>query len=169
MNCTARTPHQLSKLSDRMDIRPAVAADAGFIASLIRRCEFTLVSQPEYAAPFWESMSEAAHSRNLNSSRFFYALAEVDGERVGFIAMRDKSHLFNLFVEPSKHRLGIGRALWQHALNHLRNLATFDHVTVNASLKAVPVYRAFGFKEAGPLVRQHGIEFVPMLYRQASR
>lgn len=169
MICTVRSLRRPSKSSGRIDIRPAVPADAGAIATLVRRCEVTLVSQPKCAAPFWESMSEAAHSRHLNSSRFAFAVAEAGEKMVGFIAMRDKSHLFNLFVEPSNHRLGIGRALWQHALNHVRSLGTSEHVTVNASLSALPVYRALGFKEVGPLVRQHGMEFVPMLYHQASR
>lgn len=147
-----------------MNIRPGVTADAGPIAALIRQYESTLVSEPECSAPFWESMSEAAHASNLASPRFVYLLAEIDAEMVGFIAMRDGSRLFNLFVQLSKLRLGIARALWLHALNHVSRLSGVGEVTVNASVNAVPVYRAFGFKEVGPAIQQHGVKFVPMLY-----
>jgi predicted GNAT family N-acyltransferase len=37
-------------------------------------------------------------------------------------------------------------------------------ITVNASLNAVPVYLALGFREVGAKGQQHGITFVPMLY-----
>lgn len=169
MICIGRIARRQIKWSGRNHIRPAGTAEARAIAALVRRCESTLVSQPEQAAPFWQLMSEASHSEYLGSSRFAYALAEVDGEMAGFIAMRDGSHLLNLFVEPSKHRLGIGRALWQYSLDQVRNTTTFDHVTVNASRNAVCAYRALGFKEVGPLARQHGIEFIPMMYRLANR
>jgi predicted GNAT family N-acyltransferase len=86
---------------------------------------------------------------------------------VGFIALRDGSHLFNLFVRRSHLRRGIARALWRHALRHVRQPSTASGFTVNASLNAVVVYRALGFKEVGSVVRQHGIEFVPMLYSSA--
>lgn len=145
-----------------MNIRDAVPADAVAIAALVRGYESVLVMQPDSAAPFWESMSVQAHSRNLASPRFAYLLAEVDREVVGFIAMRDGSHLFNLFVQPGQCRRGIGRALWQHMLRHIRQPGDAGAITVNASLNAVPVYQAFGFKEEGAVVRRDGIAFVPM-------
>ncbi|WP_409935148.1 MULTISPECIES: GNAT family N-acetyltransferase [Comamonas] len=53
----------------------------------------------------------------------------------GVAALRDRIHVYHLFVRADAQVQGIGRALWQHA--RLRsNHSTF---TVNASLNAVPV------------------------------
>jgi GNAT superfamily N-acetyltransferase len=145
-----------------MNIRPANASDAGAIAALVREFESVLVEDPDAAAPFWESMSEHAHAQNLASERFRYKVAESGGELLGFIAMRDGFHLFNLFVRRSRQRQGIARALWHSALRDVPRAPAGRGITVNASLDAVPVYRAFGFREVGAVVRTQGIAFVPM-------
>lgn len=150
-----------------MNISPAVAADAPAIAVLVRQYESLLVVDPEHAAPFWESMSEQAHRANLASPRFAYFAARVEERLVGYLAMRDGTHLFNLFVQPSWLRRGIATALWKLALQRVPAAGTAG-ITVNASLNAVPVYLALGFKEVGAKGQQHGIAFVPMLYSVTS-
>ena len=145
-----------------MNIRPGAISDAGSIANLVRGFESLLVEDAGTSAPFWESMSEAAHAQNLGSKRFHYFVAESDGQLLGYIAMRDDFHLFNVFVSLHHQRRGIARALWNTALQQLPNLPADRPMTVNASLNAVAVYRAFGFVEAGSVVRAHGIAFLPM-------
>jgi GNAT superfamily N-acetyltransferase len=81
----------------------------------------------------------------LASERFRYWVAESESSLLGFIALRDGSHLFDLFVSPENQRSGVGRALWQFALAHASSPIAERDITVNASLNAVPVYLAFGF------------------------
>jgi len=80
----------------------------------------------------------------------------------GFIAIRDGSHLFHLFVERAHQRQGIARILWERALRELCAPSSEEAFTVNSSLSAVPVYQAFGFAPAGSLQSVHGISFLPM-------
>jgi ribosomal protein S18 acetylase RimI-like enzyme len=146
-----------------MLIRPATVGDAAEIAALIREFAAVLVEDPAAAGPFWASMSAKAHARNLQSARFRYTLACAgDEELLGFIAMRDERHLFNLYVRERAQRQGIGRALWRHALKALGDRTDDGDLTVNASLDAVAFYRALEFREAAAVVRTQGIAFVPM-------
>ncbi len=145
-----------------VEIRPGTVADAARIAALIRAFADLIVDDPAAAAPFWKSMSAAAHRRYLRSRRYRYHLACAGDELLGYIAMRDERHLFNLFVQRSAQRQGIARALWGQACRDLAARAVEGDVTVNASLNAVAVYRALGFHDAGAIVRTHGIAFLPM-------
>jgi len=145
-----------------MNIRSATPSDATEIAALIRSHESVVVVDPSAAAPFWESMSESAHAMNLASDRYRYFVADSEGVLVGYIAMRDATHLFNLFVSRPWQRRGVGRALWQHVLDVHLSVLPRRIVTVNVSVNALPAYRALGFSEAGEEVRVHGLAFVPM-------
>lgn len=150
-----------------MNIRPAVPEDADEISKLVRAFETLLVEDAAAAAPFWESMSARAHRENIGSARFAYHVAEAGGEIAGFIAMRDQTHLFNLFVSPSHQGRGVARRLWEHAARSVPPHAKGRPFTVNASLHAVPVYEALGFQKAGDVMRLHGLAFLPM--KQACR
>lgn len=148
-----------------MNIRPGAATDAASLAALVRSFSDLLVFDAEAAVPFWESMSEAAHAANITSSRYSYLVAEQDGQVIGYLAMRDRTHLFNLFVAAASQRQGVARALWGRALTELGGTRGRPVVTVNASSNAIAVYHAIGFRQAGELVRQHGIEFMPMQFQ----
>ena len=72
------------------------------------------------------------------------------------------SHLFHLFVERAHQGQGIARRLWERALAELCAPNSDGGFTVNSSLRAVPVYQAFGFVAAGSIQSMHGISFLPM-------
>lgn len=92
-------------------------------------------------------------------------MAEVDGTIAGFIAIRDGTHLFNLFVARTFQGQGIGRRLWEQALSQLPSCAAGLTITVNASPTAIPVYGAFGFRAVGGLEQIDGVAFVPMRWQ----
>ena len=114
------------------------------------------------AEKFLESVSEQAECEYLASRRYSYLVAEQNGEMVGFIAMRDGTHLFHLFVDIAHQGQGIARALWSLASKRASKAVRVSEFTVNASLNAVPVYVAFGFEPVGASVQAHGITFQPM-------
>lgn len=139
--------------------------DARAVAGLIASFQPILTLEPSGAGaePYLASVSEHAERQYLESPRYAYRVAELDGELVGFIAMRDNRHLFHLFVDSAHHRKGIARALWEQARQaSLRAAGPLAEFTVNSSLNAVPVYRSFGFVPAGEVVQMHGIAFQPM-------
>jgi len=107
-------------------------------------------------------VSAQAEREYLTSPRYRYLLAYAGPQLAGFLAIRDGSHLFHLFVERAYQRQGVARALWERALHDLGPSGSRRAFTVNSSLAAVPVYRALGFFPAGSIKSEHGISFLPM-------
>ena len=147
-----------------MEFRAGSPADAEAIADLIASFQSELTDDPsgEGAEEYLASVSLQAEREYLASERYRYLLAYSDSQFAGFIAIRDGSHLFHLFVERSHQRRGIGRRLWERALGQLCAAGNDGCFTVNSSLSAVPVYQAFGFVPAGSIQSMHGISFLPM-------
>src|SRR5262249_27715935 len=146
-----------------MEIRPGFPADAEAIARLIASFQKELTDDPSGAGAekYLASVCVHAEREYLTSERYRYLLAYSDSQLAGFIAIRDGSHLFHLFVERSRQRQGIARRLWERALRELCNPSD-GGFTVNSSLSAVPVYQAFGFVPVGSIQSAHGISFLAM-------
>ena len=147
-----------------MEIRAGSPADAEAIAALIDSYQSELTDDPSGAGAdeYLASVSVQAEREYLASERYRYLVAYSDSQLAGFIAIRDGSHLFHLFVERSHQRQGIGRRLWERALEELCAPNSDGDITVNSSLSAVLVYQAFGFVPAGSTQSMHGISFLPM-------
>ena len=149
-----------------MEFRAGSPADAEAIAALIASFQRELTDDPSGAGAehFLATVSLQAEREYLGSARYRYLVAYSNSKLAGFIAIRDGSHLFHLFVDRSRQRQGIGRQLWERALREVCVPNSDGVVTVNSSLPAVPVYEAFGFVAAGSIQREHGISFLPMRY-----
>jgi GNAT superfamily N-acetyltransferase len=147
-----------------MEFRPGSPADAEAIAGLISSFQSELTDDPSGvgAEKFLASVSLRAEREYLASERHRYLVAYSDSHLAGFIAIRDGSHLFHLFVARSYQRQGIARRLWERALRELCTPCSDGGFTVNSSLSAVPVYQAFGFVPAGSIQSMDGISFLPM-------
>ena len=100
-----------------MRIRSGISADAKAVASLIASFQPILTLEPSGAGAeqYLASVSEESERQYLESPRYAYLVAELDGQVAGFVAMRDNSHLFHLFVAAAHQRIGIARALWEQA------------------------------------------------------
>ena len=147
-----------------MEIRAGSPSDAEAVADLIAGFQSELTDDPSGvgAENYLASVSVQAEREYLASARYRYLLAFAGSELAGFIAIRDGSHLFHLFVGRAHQGQGLGRRLWQQALRELCAPNSEGVFTVNSSLSAVPVYRAFGFAPAGSTQSVHGISFLPM-------
>ena len=101
-----------------MEIRAGSPADAEAIAGLIASFQSELTDDPSGAGAeeYLASVSVQAERKYLASERYRYLLAYSGSQLAGFIAIRDGSHLFHLFVERSRQRQGIARRLWERAL-----------------------------------------------------
>lgn len=149
-------------------LRTGNPEDAPACAALIAAFQRDLTEDPDGrgAEGYLASVSAEAERGYLASPRYAYLLAfsgaGPDARLLGFIAIRDRAHLFHLFVDRAAQGGGVARRLWRQALADARAQGGDGAMTVNASLAAVPVYRAFGFGETAPLTRQHGIAFQPM-------
>jgi GNAT superfamily N-acetyltransferase len=147
-----------------MIFRRGNAIDAGPVAALIASFQSELTVDPSGvgAEQFFASVSEHAERQYLESPRYSFIVAEDNGILAGFIAIRDNAHLFHLFVARPFHRSGLARRLWKTAREEACHRGNPGEFTVNSSLNAVAVYKAFGFSPSGPVTTTHGISFVPM-------
>ena len=147
-----------------MKLRSGTAADAESIASLIAsfQREITVHPDGEGAEQYFASVSPQAERGYLESSRYSVIVAENEGVMLGFIALRDVSHVFHMFVAREHQRKGVARCLWHEAKAEALKTGSPTQFTVNSSLGAVAVYRAFGFEPTGEVKSVHGISFLPM-------
>src|SRR5262245_58140319 len=122
-----------------MKFRTGTAGDAEAIASLIDSFQRELTDDPSGAGAekYLTAVSVQAEREYLASERYGYILAYSNSQLAGFIAIRDGSHLFHLFVERSHQGRGLARRLWERALGELCAADSEKGFTVNSSLSAV--------------------------------
>ena len=94
----------------------------------------------------------------------FVLVAEEGDEPVGVIDVRDGNHIRLFFVREDRQGRGIGRKLFELALERcLREKRGLDSITVNSSPYAVPIYESLGFSANGPERVKNGIRHTPMI------
>ena len=105
-----------------------------------------------------ESMEEGMDSGEM----VFFGAYEVS-RLIGVIAMRDGFHVSLLFVEPAYQRRGVATRLVRRAASFcIEQKPGLRHITVNASPKGVPAYRAMGFYPLTEEQKKEGMRFTPM-------
>jgi ribosomal protein S18 acetylase RimI-like enzyme len=135
-----------------MHIRSLVPDDIPAAAALLRRAaeEFILhESTPADGAIVLAEQGEEG-MRSFLAKGFVYHVADVDGELAGFIAIRERSHVYSLYVDKRFHRRGIARALWDVARAAAIGPGHPGFFTVNASNHALPFYASLGFVPTAP-------------------
>jgi len=139
------------------------------MAGLLRElaCEYIVHESPPEGAATFLSENDEMGVRGFLARGHVYHVALVDGTLAGFVAMRDHSHLFHLFVGKRWHRRGLARALWETARDAALDAGGDGAFTVNSSNFAVPVYEAFGFVRVGPTQCVKGLYFNPMRLDEA--
>jgi GNAT superfamily N-acetyltransferase len=148
-------------------VRALTPDDIPAAAALLRRAaeEFILhESTPEGADTFLAEQGEAG-IRGFLAQGFVYHVAEVDGELAGFVAIRERSHVYSLYVDKRFHRRGIARRLWETARDVALGPGHPGAFTVNASNYAMPFYASLGFVPTAPtqvrIVRYNPMRLVP--------
>jgi len=151
-----------------MDIRPLDSADVPVLvpamAALLRSLALEFVvheSTPLGAAAFLAENDE--HGIRGYLARGHACHVALDGDQLaGFIAIRDNSHLFHLFVGTAWQRQGLARGLWRVARAAAIARGGDGNFTVNASNYAVPAYERLGFVRVAPTQCVKGLSFNPM-------
>jgi GNAT superfamily N-acetyltransferase len=149
-------------------LRLARVDDACAIGVLARRVtrRWILPEQPgEVAVLLLAGMSAKSIRQKINSGQRFH-LAFVDGTLAGVAAIRNDSHVFQLFVGTRHQGRGIARKLWQRVMRDSIRRAGTRFFTLNAAIGAVPVYLSLGF-EPNALAKPPAskVVSVPMIYR----
>lgn len=147
-----------------MLIRPIQENDVPAVACLLKVLARQFIvneSTPEGAATFLRENDEGAIRRYIAIGHVYH-VAEQDGEIAGFVALRERSHLFHMFVGARWQRQGVGRQLWETARVAAIAAGGSGAFTVNASNFAVPVYQALGFARTAPMQLLKGLFYNPM-------
>jgi ribosomal protein S18 acetylase RimI-like enzyme len=96
-------------------------------------------------------------------SNHFGLVAETKSDFVGFLEVRNFSHISLLFISRHFQRKGIAIKLLNEALASIsQNAPDIKEITVNSSPNAVSAYQAMGFEIQGSEKMEHGIRYVPM-------
>lgn len=158
-----------AKAAHDMLIRPFEASDLAACARLLRASASEFIvheSSREGACTFLRENDEEG-IRGYLAAGYVYHVADAAGELAGFIAIRDNSHVFHLFIDKRWHGQGLARRLWDTARAAALERGASGAFTVNASNYAVPVYEALGFERTAPTQCVKGLYFNPMRYTPA--
>lgn len=149
-----------------MRIRPITDPDIPIVAQLLHTLadEFILHESSAADAALFLRQHDESGVRAFIAGGMAYHVAEIDDAIAGFIAVRERSHVFHMFVQRAHHRKGIARALWKAARESAMHAGHAGAFTVNSSNHAVPVYEAMGFVRTAPMQFQAGLYFNPMRF-----
>ena len=145
-------------------IRFATPDDAPAISALIITLQPFLTIAPDGAGAeqFMATIQPEVIAANLRAENYRYQLALLADTLAGVVAVRDNTHLFNLYVAEAFHGQGLGRRLWEAARDDALSRGNAGSFTVNASVYAEKMYRRWGFAPTAPVQEQHGLRFIPM-------
>jgi GNAT superfamily N-acetyltransferase len=94
----------------------------------------------------------------FDTSSYYSVKALVEGEIVGYGAIRDGNYLTHLFVSKQSQGTGVGHFI----LSHLLSSTDVAEVGLRSSVNAMSFYEKHGFVATGPESEFNGIRFVPM-------
>jgi len=121
---------------------------------------FQRFEAPEYPAEGVAHFQKTLQDRSFTDGLQVYG-AYNDQHLIGMIATRNEGrHIALFFVEETYHRRGIGRALFLTVCEDVPD----DHLTVNSSPFAVPVYQKLGFTATDAEQLKDGIRYTPMVF-----
>ncbi|MDP6967900.1 MAG: GNAT family N-acetyltransferase [Gammaproteobacteria bacterium] len=135
--------------------------DASKLGVLVSSLAHFYLAEKESSLPLW--LANTLHifefENRLSSAEFANFVFTKNKLILGYISIKDKCHVYHLFVAEEHQGKGVARKLWEHAAAYLGS----DRYTVRAAIYAVPVYKRFGFKEAEPVASKDGMIFQPMV------
>ena len=120
----------------------------------------------EYEAPDYTEEGVEEFHKSMQDEEYLSQLcmygAFASERLIGVIATRSEgTHIALFFVDSDFQGKGVGRSLFQTVLDH----GGSNHMTVNASPYAVPIYQKLGFIETDTEKVVSGLRFTPMEYR----
>ena len=151
-------------MKSKLDIRVATSDDAESISDLVSELSRKLIAHEftaEGETALMASMSPAAIDKYIDTG-YQYHIAEINDRIVGVVAIRDNSHIYQLFVAEDHHRQGIASKLWQVAKDLCLSNGNPGQFSVSSSKYAVSVYRKLGFTVESEPQERDGVIFVPM-------
>jgi GNAT superfamily N-acetyltransferase len=135
------------------------------VSNLVARSfnEFVAPDFPDEGIDEFFSYANPRALQKRSEGSHFVLVAESDGVIAGMIEVKEMRHISMLFVYKAFHRKGIGKELFNAALERIKSI---DHspemLTVNSSRFAVPFYERLGFVRSEEEKIIHGVIHIPM-------
>ncbi|MGI8981615.1 MAG: GNAT family N-acetyltransferase [Pirellulaceae bacterium] len=148
-------------------LRPDDVADVAALLEQLARTSITGEFSPLAQEKFLRS-NDAAAIHGFIANGFQYWVAESNQAIIGFVGIRDNSHLYHLFVAKSFQRQGIAHQLWQVAQEACQAAGNPGRYTVNSSNNAVGFYESLGFRRSHPMQDSDGVLYNPMIMETAT-
>lgn len=147
-----------------MQIRKAITTDAESLSELVTSLATFYLDSETRMLPDWllATLKPSEFFRRLSDSNYLNLVSLKDSDIEGYISIKNRTHLYHLFVRERSHGNGIARQLWKRA----NELAPADEAyTLRSSIFAVPIYKKFGFEEIGPELVKDGLRFQSMVLK----
>ncbi|MEM6986648.1 MAG: GNAT family N-acetyltransferase [Pseudomonadota bacterium] len=146
---------------NRYHIRRATPDDGAAISALLHALTPVFFDDPNTVLPepVRLSFDPAGCRERISDPMYLNWVAEADARVIGYASLRERRHLYHLFVARDHQRRGAARALWAAMLNECKP----GQITVRSSLNAIPVYRQFGFVEQGDTETLLGLTYQLMV------
>ena len=132
-----------------IDLRPARPGEAATLSELALRSK----AHWGYDEEFLQRCRVVLTLRDDELEPRRTVVAEEDGRIVGYYTLDESEHngeseLGNLWIDPRHLRRGVGRLLWEHAIETARRLG-LTSLLVTADPHAEGFYRAMGATRVG--------------------
>lgn len=98
-------------------------------------------------------------SKKIANPEYLILICSELEKILGFISIKDKEKIDQLFVLPEARKRGVSSALWLKAKTLTLENGAKGNFWVRSSGCAVPVYQKFGFRKEGDMQDFNGIRF----------
>ncbi|KAJ8908574.1 hypothetical protein NDN08_005279 [Rhodosorus marinus] len=117
----------------------------------------------EFQCEVWARVGLDTNRMNRRLARSWLALVAERGQKVvGFMSVVGGSHLDMMYVHHEHQREGIGRILFEHALECAEKVFPMRPLTVHASITARPFFESLGFQ----ILKERILSVRGVLYKQ---
>lgn len=149
-----------------INIRKATVQDAKGISKLITSLT------AKYICPTCDdsmhnillrSMSESKVTEYLSDDYDYVVATNDKHEIIGVSGIRDKSHLYHLFVSDDYQGQGLSRKLWENVKSEALKNGNQGRFTVNSAVNSESVYLKFGFVRTEGIRNREGMIDIPMV------
>ena len=143
-----------------MNIRIAEGSDANQIRKLVLSLSSAYLLSSTEELPVWlsKSLELKEFEYRLKNNEYINTVCLVNEKIIGYISIKNKNHIFHLFVASKHQTKGIAKALWEKTYKTTNE----SKYTVRSSLSAVPVYESFGFKKISSIVQKDNVKYQEM-------
>ncbi|HVY55431.1 MAG TPA: GNAT family N-acetyltransferase [Thermodesulfobacteriota bacterium] len=155
-------------MTDQLYLRLMRPGEEIEVSNLVAKSfnEFVAPDFPDEGIDEFFSYANPRSLKKRSEGSHFVLVAEPDGVLAGMIEVREMRHVSMLFVDKAFHRKGIGKGLFQAALERIYSEGPIpEMLTVNSSRFAVPFYERLGFVRSGDEEIIHGVIHIPMALR----